>query len=160
GTVGLWSLVVRGTYSPADLTVGIDPAHQVRAMLADPAEFLWVVLRTAKRSVFLAEGYLGFLGLFDVRLPAWTVAGGVILLVLVCAREFGIGSGITGRQALASAGVGALVTLTVLVAIHITWDKVGAKDVSVQGRYFIPVGPLGGIALGWLAGWLPLRMQR
>ena len=46
--------------------------------------------------------------------------------------------------------------LFVYFVIHLTWDRVGPTDtIDVQGRYFIPVGPLFVVSLSWLAGRLP-----
>jgi uncharacterized membrane protein/tetratricopeptide (TPR) repeat protein len=148
--VGSWGLVVRGIYSPADPKFGMDPAEQFRLMRQDPKEFLFVILRTARDSKLYVEEFIGWLGFADIRLPEWAYILGLAVLAGVFAAEFGSRSGVKGRQVLVAGGVAALVSLTVLVIMHLTWDPVGAKSVGLQGRYFIPVGPLVALAAGRL----------
>jgi Tfp pilus assembly protein PilF len=152
--VGGWSFVVRDIYSPPDARYGMDPAEQWRLMRQDPAGFLRILLVTAKRARLYGQEYLGSLGYLDTQLPGWLYLAEAVLLVAVCAAEFGPWSGVTARQALVAVGVVSLVTLSVLVIIHLTWDPVGSPYVVVQGRYFIPLGPLAGLALGRLLGGL------
>ncbi len=152
-----WSLVVREIYSPPDARYGMDPAEQWRLMRQDPAGFLRVLLGTAQRAPVYGQEYLGWLGSLDTQLPVWLYLAEAALLVAVCAAEFGPCSGVTVRQALVAAGVVSLVTSSILVIIHLTWDTVGAPYVVVQGRYFIPLGPLAGLALGRFLGGLAPR---
>jgi uncharacterized membrane protein/tetratricopeptide (TPR) repeat protein len=152
--VGGWGLVVREIYSPADPQFGMNPAEQFRLMCRQPGEFLLVVVRTLGYTPLFAEEFVGWLGFADIPMAGWVYVVALTFLVAVCAAEFGPGSGVTGRQALVAAGVTALVAFTVLVIMHLTWDAVGAPVVSLQGRYFIPVAPLAGLALGRLLGTL------
>jgi uncharacterized membrane protein/cytochrome c-type biogenesis protein CcmH/NrfG len=163
--VGSWALVVRNVYSP--VLPDIDPQAQWRYLCAHPGAFLLTVVRTA---TVAAPGtcweYIGFLGTLDLPLPAWLVLGEGVLLLAVCWSSFPPGA-VTGRQALTALGTAVLVYLSVLFVIHLTWDRVGPTDViDVQGRYFIPLGPLLAVSLGWcsrlvprvatrLAGWAP-----
>jgi uncharacterized membrane protein len=154
-----WALVVRDIYSPADPRFGMNPREQFRLMCSDPVEFLFVLFRTLQFVPLYWEEYLGYLGLVDLRLGVGVSVGEFALLIVVCARGFGPDSGITRRQALLAGGVALLVALTVLVVVHITWDRVGSSDISVQGRYFIPIGPLVGILLGQLGELLPFAIR-
>jgi tetratricopeptide (TPR) repeat protein len=149
-----WAWVVRGIYSPPDLRFNVNPPEQLRLLCADPAEFLSVLLRTARRAPETGRGYLGWLGWLDTRMPDWVYLAEAALLVAVCVAEYGPGSGVTVRQALVAAGVAALAALVLLVIVRLTFHPVGAPYLSVQGRYFIPLGPLAGIAVGRLLGGL------
>jgi uncharacterized membrane protein len=158
--VTAWGLIMRSTYSPPDPAMDIDAAARIRNILHDPIGFVGVVLRTATRWQLILEQYLGFLGLFDVRLARWLWLCELVVLALVCAHDFGPASGITVRQALVSAAVAGAVCLTVLIVVYATWDRPGAPWIAVQGRYFIPAGPLAGIALGRVLGSVPVGWQR
>jgi tetratricopeptide (TPR) repeat protein len=149
-----WSPLVRAVYSPPDPALGMDPERQVLLMRSDPAGFLLVLWRTALRAGTHVGEYLGTLGWLDTPLPAGVLVAEAALLLAVCAAEFGPWSGVTARQALLAAGVALLVALTVLVVMHIIWDVVGSTYVEVQGRHFIPAGPLVGLAVGRLLGGL------
>jgi tetratricopeptide (TPR) repeat protein len=155
-----WGLVMRSTYSPPDPAMDIDAAERLRSILRDPIGFFGVLLRTAGRWQFILEQYLGFLGVFDARLPRWLWLSELAVLTLVCARDFGPASGVTVRQALVAAGVAVAVCFTVLVVVYATWDRPGAPWIAVQGRYFIPAGPLAGLSIGRALGSLPVGWQR
>jgi uncharacterized membrane protein len=150
GAVLVWAAVVRDIYSPSDLSYGMNPRAQIRLMLADPLEALLVLLRTTRYAEFYGEEYLGWLGRVGLRMPTLVYLIEVGLLAVVFIGTYDSEKGPTTRQALVAAGVAFLVTLTVLVVIHITWDAVGSSSVALQGRYFIPIGPLMGVALSRL----------
>jgi uncharacterized membrane protein/Tfp pilus assembly protein PilF len=150
-----WALVVRRIYSPADASFGMNPEEQIRGMAADPLGFARAIWETILHFQLYGEEYLGWLGLADLRLPVAVYFVEIALILLVFLGSFDETRPLTNRQALVAAGVAALVSLTVLVVIHITWDAVGAKSIGLQGRYFIPVGPLVGIAVARLAALAP-----
>ncbi len=158
--VAAWAMVVRGIYSPSDTNKGIDPASQLRLMLMDPIEFVRVLWRTTAWAGMIAEQFVAWLGQLDTRLPRWIAPVEYVLLAVVCAREFGPRSGLSAREALVAAGVVVLVSLTLLVVVHATWDPVGGPLVAVQGRYFLPIGPLAGIAVGRALGSIPIELRR
>jgi uncharacterized membrane protein len=147
-----WSYVVRGIYSPADPNVGMNPAEQLRMMRQDPLEFLHTLARTAPWMPLYAEEFVGRLGLIDIRLPGWVYTLELALLLTVAISEFGVRPGLLARQVVVAAGVLCTVLLTVLTVMHLTWDKVGAKNISLQGRYFIPIAPLAALVTGWCIG--------
>ncbi len=149
-----WSLVVLHIYSPPDARYGMDPAAQWRLMRQDPLAFGGILLKTAKSAPHYGEEYLGRLGWAETRLPTWVYFGEAALLLVVCAAGFGPGSGVTVRQALVAAGLALLMAVTILTIMHVTWDRVGADTISLHGRYFIPLGPLAGLAVGRLLGGL------
>jgi hypothetical protein len=149
-----WSLVVLNIYSPPDARYGMNPAEQWRLMRQDPLGFAGVLLKTAGSAPHYGEEYLGRLGWAETRLPNWVYLGEAALLLSVCAAGFGPRSGVTIRQALVAAGLALLMAVTILTIMHVTWDRVGADTVSLHGRYYIPLGPLAGLAAGRLLGGL------
>jgi uncharacterized membrane protein/Tfp pilus assembly protein PilF len=155
--LGSWALVVRSIYSPADPDFGMDPAQQIQLMRSDPLEFLRTIVRTGVYARHYAEEYFGWLGLIDLRLPTWVYIAEIALLV---AAFVGSTTRPTRRQALVAAAVAVLVSFTVLVVIHITWDAVGSDSIYIRGRYFIPAGPLVGLVVCRLGGLLPLAARK
>ncbi len=143
-----WAFVVRGIYSSPDLSFDINPAQRLREIYATPAHFLGVLGRSALHAPTYAKEYLGYLGWIDTELPLSIYLGELALLLVVFLSDFGARCGLSTRQAAIAAGVAALVTLAVTVIIHVTWDIPQAPYVAMQGRLFIPVGPLVGLALG------------
>jgi uncharacterized membrane protein len=145
--LGSWAFVVRAIYSPADLSFGMNPQKQIELMRSDPVEFLRVIARTGIYTREYAQEYIGWLGLIDLRLPVPLYIAEIALLTAVFLATYDPAAPVTTRQALIAAGVAGLVTLTLMVIIHITWDEVGSQSIYLRGRYFIPVGPLVGIVL-------------
>jgi uncharacterized membrane protein/Tfp pilus assembly protein PilF len=158
--VAAWSLVVRNIYSPPDTKYGMDPREQFARMRSDPVEFVRVLFRTAENAPIYGEEYLGFLGYLDTRLPGWLHLTELALLVAVFVSAGDPRAGVRGWQALVAAGVALLTGLTVLVIMHLTWDKVGAPEISVQGRHLIPLGPLVAVAASWVGGRLPQAVRQ
>jgi uncharacterized membrane protein len=155
-----WGQVVRSIYSPPDITKGINPGDQLRLMLSDPFGFVRVAYRSMFWSGLWAEEYVGWLGQLDTSLPRWLSVAEYVLLAVICVRDFSPGSGLSLRQALMAGGIACLVGVTLAVVIHATWDAVGSSEIVLQGRYFIPIGPLVGIAFGRVVGSVPLRWPR
>jgi tetratricopeptide (TPR) repeat protein len=147
---GGWALVVRDVYSPV-VPGKIDPAAQLRHMVEHPRGFLLAVLRSSTVEVpgTLRE-YLGLLGVLDTPLSNSLLLLQGLVLVLTALMAFGPPGTVTGRQTLVALTTALVTYLSILTVIHITWDAVGSTDsIDVQGRYYIPLGPL--VALG-LAG--------
>jgi uncharacterized membrane protein/Flp pilus assembly protein TadD len=149
-TAAIWSLIVHHIYSPAQ--PGIDPGAQLRSMCSQPLVFLMGLLRTV--TLFVPSHlwqYVGILGWLDAPLPIWMVVAELLLLIVVIIGDFDGCKRLTIRQSSLALAVAAIVGLTVLVVLHLTWDSVGdTSRLSVQGRYFIPMGPLVAVGLLWL----------
>jgi uncharacterized membrane protein/Tfp pilus assembly protein PilF len=155
-----WSLVVREIYSPPDAKLGMNPREQLAKMRANPGEFVHVLYRTAWHAPIFGEEYLGFLGYLDTRLPGWLHLTELAVLVVAFVSSGDPGRLVRGWQALLAAGLALLNGLAVLVIIHLTWDKVGSPDISVQGRHLIPLGPLVAFAAAWPGARLPDAVRR
>jgi uncharacterized membrane protein len=158
--VAAWGLVVRQIWSPADAKMGMNPDQQIRLMSSDPLEFVSVLYRTVKTGLPRVEEFVGKLGWAELRLTNWIYVPELILLTAICAWDFGPRAGLANRQVLVAAGVVLLVALTILVVMHITWDKVGAAVISLHGRYFIPVGPLAAVVIGRTGYLVPHALRK
>ncbi len=147
-SVAAWAIILRGIYSPADVMVGMDPHLQVHFILTHPFEFAGAVLRTVSQAPMYLQQYIGVLGWLDTRLPRWLVIAELIVIAVVCLQD-------TSRhlrlaQCLNAIGIATVVSATVMVIIYVTWEPVGSGVIHLQGRYFVPVGPLMVIAISGL----------
>jgi uncharacterized membrane protein len=158
---GTWALAVRNVYSPA-VSGKIDPQAQLGYVLAHPNEFLLIILRssTVDAPGTLRE-YLGVLGILDTPLPDYLLLLEGLVLIVTALLAFGPSGAVTGRQAFVALAAALATYLSILTAIHLTWDKVGSTtSIDVQGRYYIPLGPLLAVGLGWLGQRLPACLAR
>jgi uncharacterized membrane protein len=154
-----WSFVVRSVYSKPDPKLGMDPSEQIHRMFAHSDEFGRLLLKTVQRGQTYGEEYLGFLGWLDTRLPGWVYLLQVTLLIAICVSDNDPRTLLSGWQALLALAVAVIVSLSVALIAHITWDPIGAAYITVQGRYFIPVGPLLAVALSYTGRSLPIAWQ-
>jgi uncharacterized membrane protein len=142
-----WALQVRHIYSPA-VPGKVDPRAQWHYIASHPEDFAQAALTNATIELphTVAE-YFGVLGVRDLPLPAWVPVLELLVLAAACLVPLGKVP-ITRRQALLAASIAALEFLMILLIINLTWDRVGHnRSVDVQGRYFIPLGPLLAVAL-------------
>jgi uncharacterized membrane protein len=153
-----WSFVVRSVYSRPDPSYTIDPPEQFQRFFSRGDETLRLLRGTAARTLVYGEEYLGFFGWLDTRLPTWLYFAELALLLAVCSCDFNPRRP-TGRQALLAAAIALIVSLSVLFIVHLTWDPLGAPYITLQGRYFIPVGPLIALTLAY-AGSLIVPARR
>lgn len=147
-SVSAWAIVLRGIYSPADTVVGMDPHLQIQFIITHPLEFLRAVLRTLGQAPMYLHQYIGVLGWLDTRLPRWVVVAEIIVIAVVCLAD--TSHYLKVWQCLSAVGIAMLVGATVMVIIYLTWEPVGSGVIHLQGRYFIPIGPLFGIAIAGL----------
>jgi uncharacterized membrane protein len=155
-----WAFVVHHIWSPADPTMKIDPGQQLALIRSDPTGFSRIFWLTLRNTPFHVTEYLGRLGWAEVWLPMWVYYTECVLLGALFLWEFGPRSRLTAMQALLAAIVAALVGCVVLFIMHLTWDEIGAPYITLHGRYFIPTGPLLGMAIGHLAYLLPRALDR
>lgn len=147
GLTAAWSLAASGTAVP--LQAGVSAVGQIRFALFHPSIILGALghsLTVHIRDYF--PEFIGQLGWLDVTLPLGLVWAFYAALV---------GAGLTdktpglvwsrGRRVF-SLGLAATGSLAVLLMIYLFWNPVGSAGIEgVQGRYFIPFGPLALLAL-------------
>ena len=137
----LWSWIARAIYSPIE--PGIDPTAQLAAIVAAPAALASAFGRTlVEYGPALGWQYLGVLGTLDTELPhSLLLAYAVALFVIACV-EFDGRASVTRGQRLVALFVAALTSASVCLSVHLIADKVGQDVIWLQGRYFVPIGPL------------------
>lgn len=142
--------------------IPIDPAGQVRWVLAHPGNMVTIAWRTMHLETWgLIQQFIGRLGWLDTPLPPgylW-LAGWLLIVALLLAasgprvlpprRAWGL----LGLVVLAMA----ISTVLLFAVQYLTWDVVGAPIIDgVEGRYFIPLALALGVAL---PGLLPLSYR-
>jgi uncharacterized membrane protein len=121
-----------------------DPARQIELIRSDLSAFLLVLLRTIRCFYyFLAKSFIGILGIHDQHLPQGhpELWGLLLLAVALIESKQNVSVGI--KTKLISAFIILATVLVILTLTYIYWCPVGHNIVvGVQGRYFIPLGPL------------------
>lgn len=147
-SVAAWAIILRGIYSPADAMVGMNPRLQIQFIVTHPFEFVQATLRTIGQAPMYLHQYIGVLGWLDTRLPRWVVLAEIIVIAVVCLADTTLHLKLW--QCLSAVSIAVLVAGTVTVIIYLTWEPVGSNVIHLQGRYFIPIGPLLGLAISGL----------
>jgi len=141
---GVWGLVASSTYSP--VRAYADPGAQLKYMVRNPGAFAYVVIRNLVEPRFFfryVAQYIGTVGHVDTPLPAWFHCLHALVLVGVASFSVSPGSRALGlRPRLLCLAVWLLIGLLISTIGYLTWTKVGDDWVIIQGRYFIPIGPL------------------
>lgn len=149
-----WGRVAQRIFSP--IGPGIDPEAQLALLAANPLEFPGVVARTfASYGGAVLKQYLGVLGTLDTELPWTLLLAYAFFVLLVAAMEYEPAVRLRPGQRLVAVGVALLAFLGVCVSIHLVAGRVGERMLWLQGRYFIPLGPLLLVALYGVGRGLP-----
>jgi uncharacterized membrane protein len=151
-----WLAVVQAA-APPPVGPDVDPAAQLRHVLADPLGFVRVLGASfAKNAGVWAVSFLGVLGPFTVSLPAGVYAAWAGALALVTAADGPQPATLgAGRRGLLVAVFVACLLGSLTIA-YLAWNPVGAPHViGVQGRYFLPIAPALFLALPSRASRLP-----
>ncbi len=126
------------------LQTGASSTGQIRFILARPGRFLSAVrgMVTAHFGDHVRE-FVGQLGWLDVALPTALILLFLGVLVSTALADKSEGIAVRWRPK----ALGLLVTLVsaaaITATIYVVWNPVGAAGIEgVQGRYFIPFGPL------------------
>lgn len=121
--------------------VQIDARAQLHHVIAAPTRFLRLAtLDYLTHGGEYARHFIGQLGWLDVPLPT-AVIGMNWLLLLAVALKAEIP--LTAQQRLLGCIVLLFSLLTISLSQYIAWTAIGAATIDgVQGRYFLPLGPL------------------
>jgi uncharacterized membrane protein len=148
-----WGVITRNSYVPPDPRLGVAPGKHIVWILSHPLEFAQTLLRTGASLPLFFEEFVGWLGYTNLRLYGWLYIAELILLLFAFAADRELATKVSARQALLAVTVALLVAVTVLAVVDVAFNPVGASVISgVQGRYFIPIAPVVGIAIGWAGG--------
>jgi uncharacterized membrane protein len=146
----VWASLTAGRYSRVRPEAGIDPAGQLRYVLAHPLHVAFVFARAiAVRAHVLLATFVGELGWLDTSLPFAAVIIAALLLIAVGLTASRDAQDEPSRGARAwIAAVVILFCAGMFLLEYMAWMPVGAEDVAgTQGRHFIPITPLGFAAL-------------
>jgi uncharacterized membrane protein len=144
----LWLLVVRGA-DPPPLRPNADPAAQLALVLGDPLGFAGVLLRTLwLQWIPWVAGTIGVLGQLDVALPLPLYALYPAALVAAAVADPADPPLLTAGRRWLAAGLFAAALLLMLSMSYLAYSDVGSPIVlDFQGRYFLPLAPLGMLVL-------------
>jgi uncharacterized membrane protein len=150
---GAWGLAAGRTYSP--VLFYADPRAQLDFILHNPGAFARVLIRNVVEPDALpslwawtpllryAEQYIGYVGHVDTPLPIWFLCLHAAVLVFVASFDVSPNSAAIGLRArLLCLALWLLIGILTATIGYLTWTEVGARRVIIQGRYFIPIGPL------------------
>lgn len=151
-----WGYLVRNAYVPSDPRLGPNPARQLHWMHSNPLAFGRTLLQTGASFRLYVEEFVGWLGLVDLRLPGWIYLVEIAVVAAAFLSDGDLVAKLSVRQALLAGAVALLAALIIVVGAYVAWNPVGAGSIGgLQGRYFIPLAPLAGVALGRAGGLLP-----
>jgi hypothetical protein len=142
----LWWAGVAASADVPPLFPGADLGGQLRHALADPFDFLAAAGGTVA-ALWRAwlEGLVGYLGHFDVEIPAAATALGLAAVALSAAAE---PSPLRPAARLWLPAAAVATALAVLGMAYLGWTAVGSRVIQgVQGRYFLPLVPFALAAL-------------
>jgi uncharacterized membrane protein len=149
GLTGIvWLLASRHLLVPLDPRGVTDPAAQLSFIVHHPLDFLATLGRTVVANVgSYFRQMIGVLGWVDAPLPEWIYAGTAIALAVSTMFLKPEDEPTTSLRLYATAIFLACAFL-IFVALYQICAAVGADSIpGVQGRYFIALLPLAGIAL-------------
>ncbi|HEX6176965.1 MAG TPA: DUF2142 domain-containing protein [Thermoanaerobaculia bacterium] len=132
----------------------IDPAAQASCIRHDPARFADVVARDVRQNVrFYIDQIAGRFAHNEIKLQDWVWRTEWIALAIIAATTIARVRPVFRAAAL-------VIALTSIIAIitsqYVIWSIVCSDTIQgVQGRYFLPVLPLLGLAVGGFWKWRP-----
>lgn len=135
----------RGTI--AEISVmrrGVDPFQQILNILSNNDGIAVSYFHSFIVSIpGYISSFIGILGWYDIDLSWWMKLPFLIILVIVSWTGAGDLIKLARWQKLAFLGIGLLNFLLIVTVLLLTWTKLGERNIDgVQGRYFIPFGPL------------------
>jgi uncharacterized membrane protein len=148
-TGAVWFLMSRHLLVSLDPRGVTDPAAQLSFIVHHPLEFLGILCHTviANAGDYFRQ-MIGVLGWIDTPLPGWIYAGTAVAL-LASTMFLKEGNELTTSLRLYVTAIFFACVLLIFIALYQICSAVGADSIAgVQGRYFIGILPLAGIALG------------
>lgn len=129
------------------LNPGVDPERQFSYVLHHPFEFAGVVTRSVLDSApSTAAHFVGKFGWEKNYLPGWCMALLWLGLLMAFCSET---TGLDRLQRIVLIAMGLASVLFWAITMYALWCPVGAPALTNwQGRYFIPIVPLFGLAFG------------
>ncbi len=145
----IWLKVSGSVTDATRLDIPAQPALQMAFVCQHPLQFLEICFRTLQFSFFVYwVQIVGVLGWLQIVLPLWLYAGmWIALFVSVGFEGLTTGKRFTGGARLYCGLLAIAIFFSVCLAIYGKWNAIGAPMIQgVQGRYFIVMLPLIGLA--------------
>ena len=153
----LWALAIRPTYPPLTETALVAPSSPLRLLVEHPLVFGGLAMSQLRRAPALAAEYVGKLGWIDTRLPPPLLVAIFAVIAAAALTSGGSSSVWNTRRRLLLAGVLLANVAWILALLYVFFTSPGAPAIaSVQGRYFVPLGPLAFLLLSnrrWHVDW-------
>ena len=132
----------------------IDPAAQVACIRHDPARFAGVIAHDLRHNVrFYIDQIAGRFAHNEIKLQDWVWRTEWTALAIIAATTV---TRVRRRFRLAALGIALMSILAIITSQYVIWSIVCSDSIQgVQGRYFLPVLPLLGIAVGGFWKWRP-----
>ena len=160
GAQAAWFLASWDLYVPQPLAPDADPVQQASFILHNPVRYAGILLKDLWRhKIFYPSGAFGYRGI----VPQWISAPLALGLLLLALAGAGRSLTLDFKAKLLLAVTGVCTAVTVITMNYFGWNAVGASTITfVQGRYFIPVLPLGLLlasSLHWRFLWESSRVR-
>lgn len=133
---------------PVAMRPSVDPATQMRSLVAQPLSVLQVLAHDVAQSwlLYLMEAIGALLGWLDIGVSPIVIDADLFLIVLLLLLDVEASGLPSRRQRWLLLISVTTVALGVLVSQYVTWTEPGHELQGVQGRYFLPIAP----ATAWL----------
>jgi len=140
----LSSWISHSRYTPLHPTDPTHPREQVDHVLDRPAQFIAAVARTyVQEGRNLRTHFIGTFGWLDTPLDMRVVDAYCLMLLLLALVDGSRRVRISLVQRALIAAVCLAVVLAITLSQYLIWTPVGRATVEgLQGRYFMPIGPL------------------
>jgi len=137
----LWIRVADKLYIP--YVPDSSSREQIQFILENPWKYISVIFSILKTpGIHLIEEYIGRLGWLDIIFPIWFyVLYVVVILGVIISEPLSNIKLCIHDNAIISLSILSCVVL-VITTVYLYWSPVGLDKVAIQGRYFIPLGPI------------------
>ena len=145
----LSTLYFRRAYFNMRPDLPVDPAAQLQCIAAHPGRFLHALFADlASNGRYYLGHMIGRFGHNEFSVPDAVIVTGWLVIVAVAASTW---AGLPPAFRLAAAGVVAATVAGIVLSQYLIWSVACGETVEgMQGRYFLPILPLVGLAAG---GW-------
>jgi uncharacterized membrane protein len=141
GTLASSAMTMSGMEMPNPRYRPIDTRAQLRFIASDPLRFAGVIAHdTRANGSDYIESMTGRLGRYELKLPRWTTA---LLLLMLVAVGVTCGPPLPPRARLLIVAIAAAIWLATLTYLYLTSSIAGGDVIEgTQGRYLLPLLPL------------------
>lgn len=144
--LGGWALLAREVYAPPAWMNDVDPAAQLRWILASPKQFAELLLDRLSwpRVRLYSDLMVGrALGWMDTPIPQAAIRSYQLVLIAAALFDSRGENRIGARVKIAALAVVFVDFVLIGTMAYLAGNPVGAKQIAgIQGRYFIPLSPL------------------